>query len=163
MEVKNQGNLGFEETLFKSADKLRKNMDASEYKHVVLGLIFLKFVSDAFAQRREQLEAELRDPVSGFSDDEDAIQRTLEDRDEYAGTSIFWVPAESRWTGLRANATQPDIGRRIDDALYRLEVENPSLKGVFNKNYARPSLESRTLTELVNLFSSVTTQPCILA
>ena len=155
MESRNQANLGFEEKLFKAADKLRKNMDASEYKHIVLGLIFLKFVSDAFQHRKAALERELRGPDSDFSDNEDAIQRTLEDRDEYAGTSIFWVPAESRWDSLRANAAQPDIGKRIDDALYRLEVENPSLKGVFNKNYARPALESRTLTELINLFSSI--------
>ena len=95
MENNDRANLGFEEKLFKAADKIRKNMDASEYKHIVLGLIVLKFVSDAFQQRRNALEKEIRDPSSGFSDNEDAIQRTLEDRDEYAGESIFWAPAES--------------------------------------------------------------------
>ena len=155
MENNDCANLGFEEKLFKAADKIRKNMDASEYKHIVLGLIVLKFVSDAFQQRRNALEKEIRDPSSGFSDNEDAIQRTLEDRDEYAGESIFWAPAESRWEALRATATQPDIGKRIDDALYWLEIENPRLKGIFSRNYARPSLESRTLTELINLFSSI--------
>lgn len=153
--MRNQTNLGFEEKLFKAADKLRKNVDAAEYKHVVLGLIFLKYVSDAFKHRRQTLEAELRDAASGFSDDEEAIQRTLEDRDEYAGEGVFWVPADSRWDNLRATATQPMIGQRIDEALYQLEQENPSLKAVFNRNYARPALEDRTLTELINLFSDI--------
>ena len=155
MESKSFTNLGFEEKLFKAADKLRKNMDAAEYKHIVLGLIFLKFVSDAFAQRRENLVQELRKPYSGISENPDAIQRTVEDRDEYAGENIFWVPLESRWSTLKANATQPTIGKLIDDALYQLEQENPSLKGVFTKNYSRPALESRTLTELINLFSDI--------
>jgi type I restriction enzyme M protein len=150
--MSNTGALGFEEKLFKAADKLRKNMDAAEYKHIVLGLIFLKFVSDAFLLHRRNLEAELSDPAQGL--DEDAIQRTLEDRDEYAGSNVFWIPVESRWETLRANATQTDIGKRIDDALYRLEQEYASLKGVFTRNYARPSLESRTLAELINLFSN---------
>lgn len=151
--MRNQSSLGFEEKLFKAADKLRKNMDAAEYKHVVLGLIFLKYVSDAFQHRRNQLEAELRVPDSGF--DEDAIARTLEDRDEYAGDGVFWVPLASRWDTLQATATQPMIGQRIDDALYQLEQANPSLRAVFNRNYARPSLEDRTLTELINLFSDI--------
>lgn len=155
MAASNQTNLGFEEKLFKAADKLRKNMDAAEYKHVVLGLVFLKYVSDAFQHRRDQLEAELRSPDSGFADNEDAIQRTLEDRDEYEGNNIFWVPQESRWEFLQAKGTDPLIGQAIDDALYKLELENPVLKGVFNKNYARPALEGRTLTELIKLFSDI--------
>ena len=156
MDQRTPVSLGFEEKLFRAADKLRKNMDAAEYKHVVLGLIFLKFVSDAFQHRREELERELRSPESEwFLSEESAIQRTLEDRDEYAGESVFWVPAESRWDNLRALATQPNIGQRIDDALYQLEQENPSLKGVFTRNYSRPALEGRTLTELINLFSSL--------
>jgi len=148
-------NLGFEGKLFKAADKLHKNMDAAEYKHVVLGLIFLKFVSDAFEHRRDALRSELQSPESGLADNIDAIERTLEDRDEYAGENIFWVPFDSRWSTLQANATQPTIGKLIDDALYQLEQENPSLKGVFTKNYSRPALESRTLTELINLFSDI--------
>lgn len=155
MQSRSYTNLGFEEKLFKAADKLRKNMDAAEYKHVVLGLIFLKFVSDAFQQRQNQLKAELQKPESGLADKPDAIARTLEDRDEYAGENIFWVPEQSRWTSLQNNATQPNIGKLIDDALYQLEQENPSLKGVFTKNYARPALETRTLTELINLFSDI--------
>jgi len=155
MEHRSFANLGFEEKLFKAADKLRKNMDAAEYKHVVLGLIFLKFVSDAFEHRRQNLVRELRTPYSGMAENPEAIARTLEDRDEYAGENIFWVPLESRWSTLQANATQPTIGKLIDDALYQLEQENPSLKGVFTKNYSRPALESRTLTELINLFSDI--------
>lgn len=155
MEARSFTNLGFEEKLFKAADKLRKNMDAAEYKHIVLGLIFLKFVSDAFHHRRNNLVRELRAPYSGFADNADAIERTLEDRDEYAGENIFWVPMASRWSTLQANATQPTIGKLIDDALYQLEQENPSLKGVFTKNYSRSALESRTLTELINLFSDI--------
>jgi type I restriction enzyme M protein len=155
MEGRSFTNLGFEEKLFKAADKLRKNMDAAEYKHIVLGLIFLKFVSDAFQHRRNNLVRELRAPYSGFADNPDAIERTLEDRDEYAGENIFWVPLASRWGTLQANATQPTIGKLIDDALYQLEQENPSLKGVFTKNYSRSALESRTLTELINLFRDI--------
>ncbi len=155
MAAGNQTNLGFEEKLFKAADKLRKNMDAAEYKHVVLGLVFLKYVSDAFQHRRDELENELREPSSGLAGNEDAIQRTLEDRDEYEGNNIFWVPQESRWEFLQAKGTDPLIGQAIDDALYKLELENPVLKGVFNKNYARPALEGRTLTELIKLFSDL--------
>jgi type I restriction enzyme M protein len=155
MEARSFTNLGFEEKLFKAADKLRKNMDAAEYKHVVLGLIFLKFVSDAFQHRRQLLVRELRSTYSALADNQAAIDRTLEDRDEYAGENVFWVPVESRWSTLQANATQPTIGKLIDDALYQLEQENPTLKGVFTKNYSRPALESRTLTEFINLFSDI--------
>jgi len=155
MAVQSFTNLGFEEKLFKAADKLRKNMDASEYKDIVLGLIFLKFVSDAFVHRREALRAELLDPASGLADNPKAIELTLEDRDEYEGENIFWVPIESRWETLQANATQPTIGKLIDDALYQLAQSNPSLKGIFTSNYARQNLEPRTLTELLNLFSNI--------
>lgn len=141
-------NVGFEETLFKAADKLRKNMDAAEYKHVVLGLIFLKFVSDAFEHRRSKLRAELLDPDSGLADNPEAVERSLEDRDEYASENIFWVPAESRWECLQANANQSDIGKQIDDALFKLEDENPVLKGVFTKNYSRTSLGADILPGL---------------
>lgn len=128
-------NLGFEEKLWKAADKLRGHMDPGEYKHVALGLIFLKYISDAFEQRRAELAKEKgADP---------------EDRDEYVAVNIFWVPKQARWPHLQANAKQPTIGKLLDDAMVAIEKENPSLKGVLPKDYARPSLDKQRLGELV--------------
>src|SRR2546428_3648999 len=111
----NGANLGFEQTLWQMADKLRGHMDASEYKHVVLGLIFLKYISDAFQERYETLKKEPHaDP---------------EDRDEYTAENVFWVPKGSRWSHLQANAKQPTIVRLVDDAMDSIEKSNPSLKG----------------------------------
>src|SRR5712675_2125992 len=119
---KNNGaNLGFEQKLWQMADKLRGHMDASEYKHVVLGLIFLKYISDAFQERYEALKKEPHaDP---------------EDRDEYAADHVFWVPKVARWPHLQNNAKQANIGKLIDDAMVAIEKENPSLKGVLSKDY----------------------------
>src|SRR5262249_35530564 len=118
--------LGFEEKLWQAADKLRGHMDAAEYKHVVLGLVFLKYISDAFAEHRQKLLATPgADP---------------EDRDEYAADNVFWVPKEARWQGvggLQAKAKQPTIGKLVDDAMVAIEKENLSLKGVLPKDYAR--------------------------
>ncbi|MEE4137042.1 MAG: type I restriction-modification system subunit M N-terminal domain-containing protein [Desulforhopalus sp.] len=111
-------NLGFEAQLWAAADALRNNMDAAEYKHVVLGLIFLKYISDAFEAKHAELEAEK---------DQGADP---EDPDEYRAASIFWVPKEARWSHLKASAPQPDIGRIVDDAMTAIERDNPSLKGV---------------------------------
>lgn len=133
--------VGFEQRLWDAADKLRSNMDAAEYKHVVLGLIFLKYVSDSFTEKYEQLKAE------GYGDEED--------RDEYMAENIFWVPKEARWEVLNAHATSPDIGEVIDKAMDAIEKENDSLKGVLTKNYARPELDKVRLGELVTLFSNI--------
>src|ERR1700757_3853467 len=107
------GQLGFEAELFKAADKLRGNMEPSDYKHVALGLIFLKYISDAFEAKRAVL----------LADDPDAA----EDRDEYAADNVFWVPKDARWTHLQANARQPSIGKLIDDAMLAIEADNDSL------------------------------------
>jgi len=137
----NGGNLGFEAELFKAADKLRGSMEPSDYKHVVLGLIFLKYISDAFEARHAQLLAE--DP------------QAAEDKDEYLADNIFWVPRQARWSHLRANAKQPSIGTLIDDAMRAIEKDNLSLKGVLPKDYARPALNKVMLGELIDLISGI--------
>ncbi|MBI5780821.1 MAG: SAM-dependent DNA methyltransferase [Rhodocyclales bacterium] len=137
----NGGNLGFEAELFKAADKLRGNMEPSDYKHVVLGLIFLKYISDAFDAKHAALLAE------------DA--QAAEDRDEYLADNVFWVPKEARWSYLQANAKRPEIGSLIDDAMRAIEKENESLKGVLPKDYARPSLNKVMLGELIDLISGI--------
>src|SRR6266704_1647773 len=154
---KNNGaNLGFEETLCQAADKMRGHMDSAEYKHVVLGLIFLKYISDAFEERRSQLEEETTDPANELYviDPEDRFE-VLEDRDEYVSENVFWVPIEARWQYLQANAKQPNIGKLIDDAMVAIEKENPPLKGVLPKDYARPSLDKQRLGELIDLIGTI--------
>ena len=133
--------VGFEEQLWQAADKLRSNMDAAEYKHVVLGLIFLKYVSDSFTEKYNALKAE------GYGDEED--------RDEYLADNIFWVPKEARWETIKAHATNPDIGEVIDSAMENIEKENDSLKGVLTKNYSRQELDKTRLGELVTLFTNI--------
>ena len=137
----NGGNLGFEAELFKAADKLRGNMEPADYKHVVLGLIFLKYISDAFEAKHQALLAE--DPAAA------------EDRDEYLADNIFWVPKKARWSHLQANAKNPTIGTLIDDAMRAIEKENESLKGVLPKDYARPALNKVMLGELIDLISGI--------
>ncbi|WP_147654185.1 type I restriction-modification system subunit M [Vulcaniibacterium gelatinicum] len=137
----NGASLGFEAELFKAADKLRGNMEPSDYKHVVLGLIFLKYISDAFEARHQALLAE--DP------------QAAEDRDEYLADNVFWVPKEARWSHLQANAKRPEIGLLIDEAMRAIEKENESLKGVLPKDYARPALNKVMLGELIDLFSRI--------
>ncbi len=137
----NGANLGFEAILWQAADKLRNNLDAAEYKHVVLGLIFLKYISDAFEEKRLQLVA-------------DALANP-EDSDEYLSENIFWVPQESRWSFIQGRAKQPAIGKTIDDAMVAIERDNPALKGVLPKDYARPALDKRRLGELVDLVSGI--------
>src|SRR2546427_4865723 len=134
-------NLGFEAKLWQAADKLRGQMDAAEYKHVVLGLIFLKYVSDAFEERHRAIAKE--------------SQADPEDRDEYAAESVFWVPKTARWPYLQANAKQPTIGKLVDDAMEAIERENPSLRGVLPKDYARPSLDKQRLGELIDLVGTI--------
>lgn len=139
----NSATVGFESLLWKLADKLRNNMDPSEYKHVVLGLLFLKYISDAFAERHAQLMTE----VDQGADPEDP--------DEYRAENIFWVPAEARWSNVQANAKQPTIGKLLDDAMVAIERDNPTLKGVLPKIYAKPDLNKQRLGELVDLVSGI--------
>lgn len=137
----NGGDLGFEAELFKAADKLRGNMEPSDYKHVALGLIFLKHISDSFEARRAALLAE-----SGADP---------EDRDEYSAENVFWVPPTARWSHLQANAKQPSIGKLIDEAMIAIEKDNENLKGVLPKDYARPALNAVMLGELIDLISGI--------
>lgn len=154
---KNNGaTLGFEATLYQAADKLRNNMDAAEYKHVVLGLIFLKYISDTFEERYDFLFQQYADPQSDYYvKEESARYDYVEDRDEYVAENIFYVPKEARWSHLQANAKQPEIGTLIDEAMLAIEKENPRLKGVLPKNYARPMLDKQTLGELVDLIGTI--------
>lgn len=145
------GPLGFEDTLWKAADELRGSMDAGEYKHVVLGLVFLKYVDDAFKERRTQLVEELEaDGIAG-----EAAEELLESRDEYTAQGVFWVPPEARWQHIQAQAKQPEIGKIIDAAMDAVEAENPSLRGVLPKNFTRPGLDMRTLGGTVDLIAGL--------
>ena len=141
LKTNHTATLGFEAQLWQAADALRGLMDAADYKHVVLGLIFLKYISDAFEECRAQLE---REP---YADPEDP--------DEYRAKNIFWVPPEARWSHLKANAKQPTIGKLADDAMIAIERDNPSLKGVLPKEYARPALDKRRLGQLIDLITNI--------
>ena len=153
---KNGATLGFEATLWQAADKLRNNLDAAEYKHVVLGLIFLKYISDTFEERYNLLLTESANPQSElYVPDETARVQLADDRDEYLAENIFYVPKEARWSYLQANAKRPEIGTLIDKAMIAIEGENPSLKGVLPKNYARQMLDKRRLGELVDLIGTI--------
>src|SRR2546428_5034286 len=135
--------LGLEAKLWAAADALRNNMDAAEYKHVVLGLIFLKYISDAFEAKHAELEAQKSQGANP------------EDPDEYRAVSIFWVPKEARWSHLKASAPQPTIGTIVDDAMTAIERDNQSLKGVLPKDFARPGLDKQRLGQLINLVSDI--------
>jgi type I restriction enzyme M protein len=139
----NGANLGFEQKMFQAADKLRNNMDAAEYKHVVLGLIFLKYISDSFAELHTRLISEIAEGADP------------EDPDEYRAKNVFWVPQEARWSYLLDNAKQPEIGKFVDDAMVAIERDNASLKGVLPKNYARPALDKQRLGELIDLIGTI--------
>ncbi len=148
--------LGFEATLYQAADKLRNNLDAAEYKHVVLGLIFLKYISDTFEERYNLLLSESANPESElYLKDETARVQFADDRDEFLAENIFYVPKEARWSYLQGSAKHPEIGTLIDNAMIAIEGENPSLKGVLPKNYARPMLDKRRLGELVDLIGTI--------
>ena len=135
--------VGYEAELWKMADALRGSMDAAEYKHVVLGLIFLKYVSDAFEEQHAKLVAE------------QAQGADPEDPDEYRAENIFWVPPEARWAHLKAQAKQPTIGQLVDDAMAAIERDNPALQGVLPKDYARPALDKSRLGQLIDLISNI--------
>ena len=133
---------GYEAELWRMADALRGSMDAAEYKHVVLGLIFLKYISDAFEERHAEVLAE-------FGKD------AAEDRDEYIAENIFWVPPEARWQYLKNQTRQPSIGRLVDDAMVAIERDNPALKDVLPKDYARPALDKTRLGQVVDMVSNI--------
>src|SRR2546425_644799 len=135
--------VGYEAKLWQMADALRGSMDAAEYKHVVLGLLFLKYISDAFEEQHAKLEAERKKGADP------------EDPDEYRALNIFWVPPEARWSHLKAQAKQPTIGQLVDDAMAGIERDNHSLKGVLPKDYARPALDKQRLGQLIDLVSNI--------
>src|SRR5688572_10138437 len=139
----NGSNASFEAKLWAAADALRNNMDAAEYKHVVLGLIFLKYISDAFEAKHAELEARKKHGADP------------EDPDEYKAASIFWVPKEARWSHLKAKVPQPTIGTIVDDAMSAIERDNSSLKGVLPKDFGRPGLDKQRLGQLINLVSDI--------
>jgi type I restriction enzyme M protein len=139
----NGATVGYEGQLWQMADALRGSMDAAEYKHVVLGLIFLKYISDAFEEQHAQLEAERTQGADP------------EDPDEYRALNIFWVPPEARWSHLKAQAKQATIGQLVDDGMAGVERDNPSLKGVLPKEYARPALDKQRLGQLIDMISNI--------
>jgi len=142
-KAKTSANVGYEAQLWLMADALRGSMDASEYKHVVLGLIFLKYISDAFEEQHAKLDAE-RDQGAD-----------PEDQDEYRALNIFWVPPEARWQHLKAQARQPTVGQLVDDAMTAIERDNATLKGVLPKDYARPALDKQRLGQLIDMISNI--------
>ncbi|CAB4584438.1 MAG: N-6 DNA methylase [Actinobacteria bacterium] len=146
-----------EQTLWDAADKMRGNLEAGEYKHVVLGLVFLKYISDAFTERRAWLEAATADPANSdyYVPNPGRRSAIVEDHNEYLADNVFWVPEQARWAVLQANAKQADIGVRLDAAMDAIEAENPSLKGVLPKQYARGEIDKRLLGELVDLIGSI--------
>jgi type I restriction enzyme M protein len=142
--------------LFEAANKLRGSVESAEYKHLVLGLIFLKYISDAFAQRRLQLDAELSDPsADGYLSDPESRLEVLEDRDEYVSENVFWVPEEARWPNLLAAASHPDIARRIDEALAAIERENQGLRNVLPRIYARAPLSAELMGSLLETVAKI--------
>ncbi|MBU2803803.1 SAM-dependent DNA methyltransferase [Acidithiobacillus ferridurans] len=142
-KTEDTGHQSLESKLWATADKLRGHLDAADYKHVVLGLIFLKYISDRFAQRHAEI---IREEAGTYA---------AEDRDEYTAEGVFWVPLSGRWDRVQAAAKQPDIGKRIDDAMTEIERENPHLKNILPKGYARPTLDQRRLGELVDLIGTI--------
>jgi type I restriction enzyme M protein len=149
--------LPFARTLFEAADRLRGSVESAEYKHLVLGLIFLKYISDSFERRRALLDAWTRDPTHDlYTQDDDERTEILEDRDEYISENVFWVPPDARWSEIHKAATLPDIGPRLDKALEAIERENPEqLRGVLPQIYGRAPITPATLGELVNKIGGI--------
>jgi len=147
----------FKETLWKAADKLRNQMDAAEYKHIVLGLIFLKYISDTFDAQKNKIKKMVSDPNSDFfiSEDPKVYEKELEDRDYYTQDNVFWVPQKSRWEKIRSQGKQPDIGSIIDKALIEIENENKFLQGKLDKRFGRTQLEEGVLGQLVDKISEI--------
>ncbi len=152
----NGANLGFEEKLWAAADKLRGQMDAAEYKHVVLGLIFLKYISDGFEEHYHQLELWLALPSNNlYVEEQQGRYKILEDKEKYLARDLFWVPKEARWSYIQNNSKNLGIGKVIDSAMFLIEQENLSLKNILPKDYSRSSLDQRRLGELVELVGSI--------
>ncbi len=153
----NTKKVDFKETLWKAADKLRNQMDAAEYKHIVLGLIFLKYISDTFDTQKNKIKKMVSDPDSDFfiSEDPKVINKELEDRDYYSQDNVFWVPQKARWEKIRSLAKQPDIGSIIDKAMIEIENENKFLKGKLDKRFGRSELEEGKLGGLIDLISTI--------
>ncbi len=147
----------FKETLWKSADKLRNQMDAAEYKHIVLGLIFLKYISDTFDIQKNKIKQMVSDPKSDLfiSKDPKVFEKELEDRDYYTQDNVFWVPQKARWEKIRAQAKQPDIGSIVDKAMVDIENENKPLQGKLDKRFGRTQLDEGKLGELIDLISTI--------
>lgn len=139
-----------------TANVLRKNLDAAEYKHIVLGLVFLKYVSDAFQERREELQAAFSDPEGErYKPDAKRLQGALDDRNYYKEVNVFWVPESSRWEAIQENAKQADIATRVDTALYEIEKENPKLEGIVERRYADARLPAADLGAVIDLIGSI--------
>lgn len=147
----------FKQTLWKAADKLRAQMDAAEYKHIVLGLIFLKYISDTFVKQQEKIRQSVSDPSSDYfiSEDPTEYSEELEERDYYIQDNVFWVPQVARWEALRSKAKQPDIGALVDGAMTAIENENTSLRGKLDKRFGRAQLGQGVLGELIDLISTI--------
>jgi type I restriction enzyme M protein len=150
-------NSDFKSVLWKSADKLRAQMDAAEYKHIVLGLIFLKYISDTFVKQQENVRSMVSEPSSDYFVSEDPAEYSaeLEDRDYYVQDNVFWVPQEARWETLRSKAKQSDIGSLVDEAMTAIENENPTLRGKLDKRFGRAQLGQGVLGELIDLISTI--------
>ncbi|MFS0899997.1 type I restriction-modification system subunit M N-terminal domain-containing protein [Mycolicibacterium litorale] len=145
-----------EQRLWAAADELRGNQEPSEYKHVVLGLVFLKYISDRFEERRLAIEAALADPDSDdYIPNEARRAKFIEDRDEYTSHNVFWVPPQARWQHIQDRAKLPSVGQDIDTAMDLIEKENPSLRGVLPRNYGREGLDKERLGRLVDLIGSI--------
>ncbi|MGV1005969.1 MAG: type I restriction-modification system subunit M [Candidatus Nanopelagicales bacterium] len=145
-----------EQKLWEAADALRGNQEPSEYKHVVLGLVFLKYISDRFEERRAAIEAALADPNSpDYIPNESRRAQFIEDRDEYTSNNVFWVPSGARWEHIQGRAKLPSIGQDIDTAMDLIEKENPSIRGVLPRNYGREGLDKERLGRLVDLIGSI--------
>ena len=143
--------LDYTDTLWQAADKLRGTVDAAEYKHVVLGLLFLKYISDSFESRRVKLKEELeKDGIGGQH-----LESLLESRDEYTAERVFWVPPEARWQNLQNQATRPDIATLIDDAILAVERDNPGLKNKLPRDYARRGIEPVKMKGLIDLIANI--------
>ncbi|MCK5019785.1 MAG: SAM-dependent DNA methyltransferase, partial [Candidatus Peribacteraceae bacterium] len=135
----------FESILFKTADKLRKNMDAAEYKHIVLGLIFLKYISGSFEELHDKLK----------KGDGEFAHADPEDSDEYLAHNVFFVPQQARWNALLSKAKDPSVGEVLDDAMEALEKQNPTLKGILPKVYAKPNLDKTALGQLLDMIGTI--------
>jgi len=156
LSKKPEKEIDFKKELWKAADRLRGNIDVAEYKHIVLGLIFLKYISDSFYQREEELQKSISDlKGASFIRDESSRKYYLEQKDAYKAAGVFYIPENSRWEFLREKVFQKDIGKYLDEAMEAIENGNPVLKGILPKIYSRSRLEDHILTELINIFSKI--------